>query len=308
MRLNDMQHDLCQKTLDFHFLNNSGILLFKLGFQIWKINVICLASAKNLDSALNFADAVTDLPDEPKLVFKPKGITPMKSGPKAEIKRIGILGAAFDPPHFGHFLLAQMALNTGEIDEIWMVPSPERWDKSPVAPGQQRLSWLQMAVRECPAELKSKLTVSDVELQLPTYRGTQWLLSQLRRTHPAASFALILGWDSFVGIPKWRDPTTGILNGDELLRTTRLYVSPRALSPEFATEHPTSHPNGVVMLPSLDEPTAGNIDWMKGIQRNEVAALSSSLVRTALGKGERLRFIFSDVEKEIFESRIYDKS
>ncbi|MFZ9520549.1 MAG: nicotinate-nicotinamide nucleotide adenylyltransferase [Silvanigrellaceae bacterium] len=232
----------------------------------------------------------------------------MNSGTKPEKNRIGILGAAFDPPHFGHFLLAQMALHSGEIDEIWLVPSPERWDKSPVATGQQRLSWLQSALKECPPELKAHLQVSDIELQLPTYRGTHWLLTQLRRTHPASSFSLILGWDSFVGIPKWRDPTTGTLNGDELLKTTRLFVSPRPLHHDFKSEHPKSHPSGVVMLPALDDPAAGDIAWMDGIHRNEVAALSSSLVRTALSKQERIRFIFASVEKEIQESRIYDKS
>lgn len=220
-------------------------------------------------------------------------------------KRVGILGAAFDPPHYGHFLLAQLALQSGELDEIWLIPSPERWDKSPVGSGQQRLEWLQMAVRECPPALKNHLNVSDVELRLPAYRGTYWLLSQLRRTHPKMQFSLILGWDSFVGIPKWRDPTTGTLNGEELLKTTRFYVSPRAANPEFSAEHPHEHPQGVVMLPALDDPAAGDVQWLNGCGQNAVAALSSSLIRASIGRDEELNFIFPKVQEEIKKSQVY---
>lgn len=228
----------------------------------------------------------------------------MKQQPETQ-KNIGLLGAAFDPPHYGHFLLAQLALATGELDEIWLVPSPERWDKSPVGSAQQRLAWLNMALRECPQHLKSKLSVSDVELQLPSYRGTFWLLSQLRRTHPQSNFSLILGWDSFMGIPNWRDPTTGTLNGEELLKTTRLYVSPRAASQEFATPRPKINRNSVVLLPALDDPAAGDVSWIQGTSQGAVAALSSSLIRAALAGHENVPFIFPKVQKEITDCCAY---
>lgn len=221
-------------------------------------------------------------------------------------KRVGILGSAFDPPHFGHFLLAQLALQTGELDDIWLVPSPERWDKSPVAGPQERLSWLKTALSECPKNLKNHLLVSDIELKLSNYRGTYWLLQHLRQMHPETSFSLILGWDSFQGIPQWRDPTTGTLNGFELLKTTRLYVTPRATHANTTHfEHPATHPGGVVMLPALDDPAAGDIHWLAGSSQREVAALSSSLVRAAFAGGESLCFLFPKAQRAIEESKIY---
>ncbi|MBM3381928.1 MAG: nicotinate-nicotinamide nucleotide adenylyltransferase [Betaproteobacteria bacterium] len=221
-------------------------------------------------------------------------------------KRVGILGAAFDPPHYGHLLLAQLALNTQELDEIWLIPSPERWDKKPVASHAHRLAWLTRAAALCPDELRKHLRVSDVELKLPTYRGTHWLLEEMRRQNKGCSFALILGWDSFVGIPQWRDPTTGTMNGAELLATTRCYVSPRASSelPE-PIKHPAPHGGGVVMLPALDAPEAGDISWMTGVAQNQVAALSSSLIRTALKSGSDIKFMFPELQKEIIESKAY---
>jgi nicotinate-nucleotide adenylyltransferase len=220
-------------------------------------------------------------------------------------KKIGLLGAAFDPPHYGHFLLAQLALATHELDEIWLVPSPERWDKLPVASANHRLAWINLALKECPPHLKLKLSVSDIELQLPAYRGTFWLLTQLRRTHPDTQFSLILGWDSFMSIPNWRDPTTGTINGEQLLQSTRIYVTPRAFNGEAMTEHPPNHPNGVVMLPALDEVEARDVSWISGVSRSAVAALSSSLVRSALARREELPFIFPKLQNEIEKSGIY---
>lgn len=224
----------------------------------------------------------------------------------AQSKRIGILGAAFDPPHFGHFLLAQLALNTKQLDEIWLMPSPDRWDKKPVASNANRLKWLHSIVEKCPSSLSDKLIVSDFELNLPTYRGTCWLLEELRRQHKNDTFSLILGWDSFVGIPAWRDPTTGTMNGAQLLASTCCFVSPRASSQDTqAVPHPAQHNGGVVMLPALDDPRSGTVSWMTGVTQIQVSALSSSLIRTTLKSGSPISFLFPDVQKEIIESGIY---
>jgi|GEM_PF-353715 len=223
--------------------------------------------------------------------------------------RIGLLGAAFDPPHFGHLRLAQLALNSHEIDEIWLVPSPERWDKKPVASAEHRVAWLKAAVNLSPHELRSRLQVTDIELQQPTYRGTYQLILQLSQLYLDKSFTLVLGWDSFVGIPAWRDPTTGELNGDKLLKSTRCLVSPRANSQTIEhSPHPAPHNGGVVMLPALDDPEAGDIDWMVGVNALQVAALSSSLIRTAIATNTPLEFLFPEIEKQIRDGGDYEKN
>ena len=48
--------------------------------------------------------------------------------------RIGLMGGCFSPPHFGHLELAELALCTGEVDNIWFVPCYyHAFDKSPIA-------------------------------------------------------------------------------------------------------------------------------------------------------------------------------
>lgn len=220
-------------------------------------------------------------------------------------KNIGLLGAAFDPPHFGHLLLAQLALASGQLDEIWLMPCPARWDKKPHATGKQRSHWLDLAVARCPQGLREKLRVNQFELKQPDYRGTNWLVSELRKRHPAETFSLVLGWDSFVSIPAWRDPTTQTMNGNELLATTRCFVSPRASSADGSIAHPAHHAGGVVFLPALDSIDPNTIAWMEGISPGQVAALSSSLIRSAMASGQIPQFIFSDVQTNIEKSGCY---
>lgn len=222
-------------------------------------------------------------------------------------KHIGLLGAAFDPPHFGHFLLAQLALEKGNLDEIWLMPCPARWDKKPVASGQQRTHWLELAMALCPTGLKEKLYLCQDELKQKEYRGTNWLVNELRLKHPLKTFALILGWDSFVSIPAWRDPVTNSMNGNELLKSTRCFVSPRATSAASSVPHPHHHNGGVVMLPALDSVDPKSITWMEELSPIQVAALSSSLIRTAIASKSAPKFIFSDVQESIINSRCYEQ-
>ncbi len=220
-------------------------------------------------------------------------------------KKVGLLGAAFDPPHFGHLLLAQLALNTGRLDEVWLMPCPARWDKTPRATGQLRSLWLEQSIAHCPDRLRSKLQVNPFELNQSVYRGTHWLVTQLRAMHSANTFSLILGWDSFVSVPAWRDPSTGSMNGNDLLESTHCFVCPRATASIASMPHPEHHQGGVTILPALDSVDPRSIDWMGGVGPLQVSALSSSLVRTAIASGEVILFNFADVQDNILKSGAY---
>ena len=65
--------------------------------------------------------------------------------------RIGILGGSFDPVHIGHLWLAEAALESLQLDQVWWIPaatSPLKPD-GPVASGQDRLQMLRLAVSGC---------------------------------------------------------------------------------------------------------------------------------------------------------------
>ena len=36
------------------------------------------------------------------------------------MKKVGILGGTFDPPHHGHLLIANEVLSALDLDEVWL--------------------------------------------------------------------------------------------------------------------------------------------------------------------------------------------
>ena len=39
------------------------------------------------------------------------------------MSRIGIMGGTFNPIHIGHLMLAEQALESAHLDQIWMIPT-----------------------------------------------------------------------------------------------------------------------------------------------------------------------------------------
>ena len=68
------------------------------------------------------------------------------------MKRIGILGGAFNPIHIGHLTIAQMAHEQLQLDKVIFVPSkisPHKKRKN-VAPPEDRFRMLRLAIRDNP--------------------------------------------------------------------------------------------------------------------------------------------------------------
>ncbi len=141
------------------------------------------------------------------------------------MRRIGILGSAFDPLHSGHLGLAVTALKHGNLDQLWLVPSPARPGKVPGAEVSRRYFWAWSAAKV----LKTfgfDVSVRPDEVFGP-YRGTYTLLQSWKARHRGDQFCLILGSDSYRTLPQWNDPATGIVNGSLLGEEYPVLVCPR---------------------------------------------------------------------------------
>ncbi|RPI04747.1 MAG: nicotinate (nicotinamide) nucleotide adenylyltransferase [Ignavibacteriae bacterium] len=119
------------------------------------------------------------------------------------MKRIGIFGGTFDPPHHGHLAIAQQAKKQLALDEIYFVPAfiPPHKQGRLSTTAAHRLTMLKLVLRG-----QEGLKVSALELQRKGISYTVDTLQSLKRRHPKAEFVLIIGADNLAQFHTWKSP------------------------------------------------------------------------------------------------------
>lgn len=125
------------------------------------------------------------------------------------MKKIGIMGGAFDPIHIGHLLAAEAAREKYELEEVWFMPShipPHKHQAG--GSGQQRLDMVTAATHSHPA-----FKPLDIELRRGGVSYTVDTIRELRAVHPDLDFYFIIGADMVNYLPKWEgiEELTGML-------------------------------------------------------------------------------------------------
>jgi nicotinate-nucleotide adenylyltransferase len=117
--------------------------------------------------------------------------------------RIGIFGGTFDPVHYGHLLLAESAREQCRLDEVRFVPAatPPHKQGQTVTPAEARLDMLRLAVGG-----HETFTVCDSEIRRGGVSYTVDTLQGLRQEHPNAELFLLVGADTLIDLPNWREP------------------------------------------------------------------------------------------------------
>lgn len=117
--------------------------------------------------------------------------------------RLGIYGGTFDPVHLGHLLLAEYCREACQLDEVWFVPAavPPHKQGQHVSTSTQRLEMLALAIggheqfRVCPREIER----GGVSYTVDT-------LAEIQAEDPSRELFFLLGADSLVDLPTWREP------------------------------------------------------------------------------------------------------
>jgi nicotinate-nucleotide adenylyltransferase len=63
--------------------------------------------------------------------------------------RIGLFGGSFNPPHFGHLALAQHAKDAFDLDQVWLLVTPQNPEKKDAAaPFEHRCEMCKLLAEE----------------------------------------------------------------------------------------------------------------------------------------------------------------
>ncbi len=131
--------------------------------------------------------------------------------------KVGIYGGSFNPVHFGHVGLAKWVIENTDLDELWLLVSPNNPLKSAkiLAPEQERLEGVREAIKDIPG-----LVASDFEFGLPRPSYTANTLRELQRAYPEHEFTLIIGEDNIAIFDQWRE-------WEYIASNFRIFVYPR---------------------------------------------------------------------------------
>jgi nicotinate-nucleotide adenylyltransferase len=119
------------------------------------------------------------------------------------VRRIGLLGGTFDPPHEAHLAAAAAARHDLGLSEVWFVPagSPPHKGGQRVTAGRVRLALLRAALAGARG---FRAVTEELERRGPSY--TVDTLERLTGRHPGVEWWLVVGTDMLADLPHWRSP------------------------------------------------------------------------------------------------------
>lgn len=125
------------------------------------------------------------------------------------MKTTGIFGGSFAPFHRGHLALATSVIRQRLAEEVWVLPCRRNPLKSEVdLPDIKRLQLIEKAIEYAESrnpELKGKIRISDIELQMPEPSYTIDTMKALEARYPDHRFRLIIGGDSLENFDRWKE-------------------------------------------------------------------------------------------------------
>jgi len=191
------------------------------------------------------------------------------------MQQLAIFGGTFNPVHWGHLLIAEMALHQVPLDQIIWVPSLNPPHKK-AALLEHRVEMLQLATRENPA-----FTVSSMETNKPGVSYSINTLIELSSVYSNARWHWIVGLDTFQTLPRW-------YRGQELAQMCNWLIAPRLLGSDSLVqselickqvEQQLKQQSSTIHWQFLDIPLLG---------------VSSSLIRKLCNEGQSIRYLVPD--------------
>jgi nicotinate-nucleotide adenylyltransferase len=191
-------------------------------------------------------------------------------------RAVGVLGGAFNPPHFAHLVLAQEAVFTLGLDELILVPigvaAHKRIDPEPGP--EVRLEMARLAARGV-----ERVSVSDLEVGREGPSFAFRTLELLADEQPGSQLTFVMGADVAAGLERWSRP-------ERVLELARVAIAGR---------------------PGIDRAEADRVLTRLGARVDRVemppVGISSSLIRDRIAAGRPIRWLVPDPVAQFISER-----
>jgi nicotinate-nucleotide adenylyltransferase len=188
---------------------------------------------------------------------------------------IGLFFGSFNPIHVGHLIIANHFINTGTVDELWFVVSPQNPFKnsSGLLNEQHRLNLVKTAI-----DGEVKIKASNIEFKLPRPSYTINTLTYLTEKYPLHQFHIVMGSDGFQNLNKWK-------NAEAIIKNYPILIYKR---PGFEVKETFGAITKVLDAPLLE--------------------ISSTHIRELIKKKKSIRYLVTDAVKNEIELNNYYRS
>lgn len=184
------------------------------------------------------------------------------------------MGGSFDPPHFGHLIIAEEARCQLGLDKVLFIPAFLNPLKSgrEITSAEHRAKMTQLAISDNPF---FELETWELEQKRVSY--TVDTLEMLSAKYAKALFHLIMGSDNLALFSQWRSP-------EKIKSLASLVVYEREAQPENCPVDVSS------------------VFFLRGVK----VGISSTLLRERLKRGESIRYLCPErVRAYIMEKKLY---
>ena len=157
--------------------------------------------------------------------------------PQTVIRRVGLFGGTFDPPHVGHLVTAVNVRHALNLEVVVLMVAHDPWQKSSergVTRALDRLALVEAAVSNVEGLVAGR---DEIDRGGPSF--TADTLQTMSLKYPDAQLFTIVGDDAAAGLPTW-----------ERVESPRLEVSSTDLRARFTDGRPLDY---LVTAPVLAE-------------------------------------------------------
>jgi nicotinate-nucleotide adenylyltransferase len=189
----------------------------------------------------------------------------------SSLRRVGLFGGTFDPPHVGHLVTAVNVRHALDLDLVVMMVANVPWQKEgsrAITPAPDRFAMVEAAVQDVAGLVPGR---QEIDLGGPSY--TADTLAVLANEYPGAEFFTIIGDDAAAGLRTWT-------RWEEVVERSRLVV----------VDRPGEH---------LD--VDGGVEWIRvEVPRLEV---SSTDLRARFTDGRPLDYLVTQPVLDVIRAR-----